>query len=99
MADADGRESRRREHGLLAAGRGTGFWDAYAVLPFRDGKSRRIEPGTFPLADGVPARVVKLRGYGNAIVPQIAAVFLQAVLDILGVPPAEIPLAKPSRSD
>ncbi len=45
-----------------------------------DGKARRVEPGTFPLAHGVPARVGRLRAYGNAIVPQIAAEFIQAFL-------------------
>jgi hypothetical protein len=32
----------------------------------------------FPLAHNVPARVGKLRAYGNAIVPEIAAIFIQA---------------------
>lgn len=45
----------------------------------RDGKWRPIEPCTFPLADGVPARVGRLRAYGNAIVPQVAAAFVRAV--------------------
>jgi DNA (cytosine-5)-methyltransferase 1 len=46
----------------------------------RDGKTRRIptEPAFFPLANGIPARVVRLRGYGNAIVPQVAASFIEA---------------------
>lgn len=50
----------------------------------RDGKSRRIptEPAFFPLAHGIPARVVRLRGYGNAIVPQCAQAFIEAFLDI-----------------
>lgn len=43
-----------------------------------DGSSRRIEPGLSPLAYGIPARVVRLRGYGNAIVPQVAAEFIAA---------------------
>jgi DNA (cytosine-5)-methyltransferase 1 len=46
-----------------------------------DGKTRRIEPGTFPLAHGVPRRMDKLRGYGNAIVPQVAAEFIKAFLE------------------
>jgi DNA (cytosine-5)-methyltransferase 1 len=41
-----------------------------------------IEPGLVPLAHGIPARMVRLRGYGNAIVPQVAAEFVQAYLDI-----------------
>lgn len=49
-------------------------------IPCADGKARRIEPGIEPLAHGIPARVVRLRGYGNAIVPQVAAAFIEASL-------------------
>jgi len=38
----------------------------------------RIEPGLSLLADGVPGRVAQLCGFGNAIVPQLAAEFIQA---------------------
>jgi DNA (cytosine-5)-methyltransferase 1 len=53
-------------------------WANFDLIPCTDGKTRRIEPGLAPLADGIPARVVRLRGYGNAIVPQVAAEFVQA---------------------
>jgi DNA (cytosine-5)-methyltransferase 1 len=43
-----------------------------------DGKSRRVEPSIPPLADGLPGRVGLLRGAGNAIIPQLAAEFIQA---------------------
>lgn len=57
-----------------------GFWRDADWLLCRDGKWRPVEPGTFPLAHGLPARVVRLRGYGNAIVPQQAAAFVQAAV-------------------
>lgn len=48
-----------------------------------DGKARPTQSGIFPLADGVPARLVRLRGYGDAIVPQLAATFIEAFTQIL----------------
>ena len=59
-------------------------WDDFQISNCRDGKARRIptEPAFFPLAHGIPARVVRLRGYGNAIVPQCAAEFIAALMDI-----------------
>lgn len=45
-------------------------------------KRSRIQPGTFPVADGLPGRVAQLRGLGNAIVPQVAAEFIGAYLDV-----------------
>lgn len=41
-----------------------------------------------PLAYGVPARVGLLRGYGNAIVPQVAAEFIQAYRETRNIPAA-----------
>jgi DNA (cytosine-5)-methyltransferase 1 len=55
-------------------------WQA-ELVGCRDGKQRPVEPGTFPLAHGVPHRVGLLRGYGNAIVPQVAAEFVRATMD------------------
>lgn len=48
-------------------------WSAHEWLACTDGKHRPTEPGLFPLADGHPSRVGKLRAYGNAIVPPLAA--------------------------
>lgn len=58
-----------------------GAWSDYDFIPCADGKARRVESGTFPLAHGIPARVGRLRGYGNAIVPQAAAEFIRAFLE------------------
>jgi len=55
-----------------------GAWDSFDILPCLGGKTRRVESGTFPLAHGIPGRVGLLRGYGNAIVPQVAQVFIEA---------------------
>ena len=56
------------------------FWSGAEWRVGQDGKIRPVEPGTFPLAYGIPARVGRLRGYGNAIVPQVAAEFIKALL-------------------
>ena len=53
-------------------------WDDCRLISCADGTARRIEPGTFPLAHGTPNRVGRLRAYGNAICPQVAAVFIRA---------------------
>lgn len=57
-----------------------GFWSNADWLGCRDGKFRPVESSTFPLANGIPARVGRLRGYGNAIVPQVAAEFVKAFM-------------------
>lgn len=58
-------------------------WASSITIPCADGKTRRIspEPGVFPLAHGVPGRVGLLRGYGNAIVPQVAAEFITSFME------------------
>ncbi|QXN72250.1 DNA methylase [Rhodobacter phage RcSalem] len=60
-----------------------GFWGTADWLFCRDERFRPVEPGTFPLVDGLPGRVGLLRGYGNAINPQAAAQFIQAFLEAL----------------
>ena len=57
-----------------------GFWGAADWLLCRDGKWRPVEPGTFPLAHGIPGRVGRLRAYGNAINPWQAAEFVAAFM-------------------
>lgn len=69
------------EAGTVSEGRPgptNGFWSDPDWLLCRDGKWRPVESGTFPLAARVPARVGRLRGYGNAINPHAAAEFVKA---------------------
>jgi DNA (cytosine-5)-methyltransferase 1 len=40
-------------------------------------------PGELLPTDGVSGRVALLRGYGNAIVPQVAAAFIEAASDVI----------------
>jgi DNA (cytosine-5)-methyltransferase 1 len=74
----------------------------FALLPCRDGKTRRTESGIFPLVNGIPrgvvpsgkpsdpsycnataeARAIRLKGYGNAIVPPLAAAFITAFTQV-----------------
>ena len=59
-----------------------GQWRDADWLFCRDGKWRPVEPGTFPLAHGATSRVGRLRAYGNAIVPQVAAEVIGSWMDI-----------------
>lgn len=60
---------------------GGSAWGCHSWITGHDGKARRVEPGIRLLAHGVPGRVGKLRAYGNAIVPQVAAEVIGAYLD------------------
>jgi DNA (cytosine-5)-methyltransferase 1 len=60
------------------AGPTNGLWRAVDWLACRDGRWRPVEPGAFPLAHGAPARVGRLRAYGNAINAEAARVFIEA---------------------
>ncbi|MBT8428286.1 MAG: DNA cytosine methyltransferase, partial [Gammaproteobacteria bacterium] len=71
-------------------------WADCDWIPGRDGRARPVEPGTFPLAHGLPQRVGRLRAYGNAIVPELAATFIRSVIDVL-TPPEALPQATPRR--
>ena len=69
-------EAARHGRSVVANG-----WAGCDYLPCRDGKARPTQPGLFPLAHGIPGRVGRLRAYGNAIVPQVAAEFIAAVME------------------
>jgi len=60
-----------------------GFWGDADWLFCRDGKWRPVKPGTFPLVDGTPQRVGRLRAYGNAINAEAATIFIQSVMELL----------------
>lgn len=91
-ADESGQDSGKRQQLVGSESRGNSFydgpvstanapesiWSAPDWLFCRDGKWRPVESGTFPLANGVSERVGLLRGYGNAIVPQVAAEVIKA---------------------
>ena len=62
------------------AGPVNGHWRDADWLLCRDGKWRPVEPGTFPLANGAPARVGRLRAYGNAINAEAAEEFIRAYM-------------------
>lgn len=94
------RQAGGTDAGEAAIGRScnANFWSDCDWLWCRDEKYRPVEPGAFPLVDGLPAglvrggdrgmapdanasaegRVMRLRGYGNAIVAPLAAAFIQA---------------------
>lgn len=65
----------------VGGGGARGFWAGADWLPCRDGVSRPVEPGTFPLVDGYPGRVEQLHAYGNAIVAPLAVEFVAACLE------------------
>ncbi len=77
-------QGRQQRSGQLG---GTGFnpWSRHGWIVGHDGKARRVpEPGIRLLAHGVPNRVGALRGFGNAIVPELAAEVVTAYLETRG---------------
>ena len=74
-----------------ASGALRGPWSGAQWLWCSDRRWRPVEPGTFPLAHGAPARVGRLRAYGNAINAEAAAAFIGAVIDTLTPTPTPTP--------
>jgi DNA (cytosine-5)-methyltransferase 1 len=88
--DPEGREDEGRPFRL--SGRAVnGFWRDAEWIPCRSLKVpgaiewRPIEPGTFPLASGTPARILRLRGYGDGITAQVAQAFIESYMDARGI--------------
>src|SRR5574339_197755 len=82
LEEREGEEVQRgavRHEGEAA--RPGGRWSDFRTVRCTDGKTRRVGSGVCPLAYGVPARVGKLRAYGNAVVPEVAAAFIKAYLE------------------
>lgn len=63
---------------------GASSWDDYEWVACADGKWRPTEPGIHPLAYGLLSPSPAVSSYGDAIVPQVAAEFIQAWVDMLG---------------
>lgn len=75
VGDSDGSTDGNTHAPML--GRNPADW-----LYCRDGKWRAVEPGTFPLVDAAPARVGRLRAYGNALDAETATQFCEVVREI-----------------
>jgi DNA (cytosine-5)-methyltransferase 1 len=73
-------ESEFRSRGFTASVASIG---GFQFVECPDGKWRRLPPpGVRWLGNAIPSRVAKLRAFGNAIVPQVAAQFIKAALDL-----------------
>lgn len=59
-------------------------WNDSEWITGHDGKQRRVKPGIRLLAHGFPHRNDLLRGFGNAIVPQVVVPIMEAIKMING---------------
>jgi len=84
---APGDRQHRGEHDAESRGASgrpgptNGHWRAADWLLCRDGFWRPAEPGTFPLAHGAAARMVRLRAYGNGLCAPAAEEFIRIVME------------------
>lgn len=89
---ADTNEQGLQGRGLLpeCTNKRTTWSDSMEWITCGDGKQRLTEPSIRLLANGFPERVACLHGFGNAIVPQVAAEFIKAYMNIDGELYAEV---------
>jgi DNA (cytosine-5)-methyltransferase 1 len=77
-------EHELRSGGITAAVASIG---SRQVIECPGGKWRTLPPPRVRwLGNGIPTRVAKLRAFGNAIVPQVAAEFIAAYMDTVANP-------------
>jgi DNA (cytosine-5)-methyltransferase 1 len=72
-----------RESQTLRMERYRDYWGDFEQCYTSDGRVRRIQPRLIPLVNGIPRNRDICHPYGNAIVPQVAAIFIETVLEIL----------------
>ena len=70
-----------RAHGRVAGQE----WRDYHSYNCSDGKVRRVGCGVQPLDARVPGDLGRLLAYGNAIKPQVAQVFIEAYMSVVGL--------------
>lgn len=58
-------------------------WGRVDWLDFKDGRKRPVKPGLKPLVNRTPGDVGQIRAYGNAIIPEVAATFIESVIETL----------------
>lgn len=76
--DGNGTDTEKNGQRLRHEFTGCG-WDNADYIIGHDGKARRVKPGVRLLAHGFPCRNDLLRGFGNAIVPQVAEKIMRAI--------------------
>ena len=74
-------DCERHDPSSIHAGPINGYWRDADWIWCRDEKWRPVEPGLAPLVDGASARVVRLRGFGNAIVAPQAQAFIESYME------------------
>jgi DNA (cytosine-5)-methyltransferase 1 len=97
-------QARQREHGwevvsqqeatrLGLPGRLGSIARPVEWIACADGFYRPVEPGSFPLAHGLPGRVGRLRAYGNAINAEVATAFIESYCEARGLIDEQIEVA------